>query len=140
MRGVADILKEHGIRPTRLRINVLKELISTGRSYSFTEMHERLDEKRDKVTIYRTFVLFCDNRLVQKVVDIDGVIRFYYCEDAPEAQPSFRCRECGMTTALSPLPDYYKAELGGIWSTVLCCFFLGYASIARNMSDILNTI
>ncbi len=113
MRSIVDILKEHSIRPTKLRISVLEQLISTGKSYSFTEMHELFGKKRDRVTIYRTFILFCDNHLVQKVVDIDGIIRFYYCEDAAEAQPSFRCRECGMTTALTPLPDYYQVELGG---------------------------
>jgi len=112
MPGIVEILKGHGIRPTRLRIRVLEVLMSTGKSYSFTEMYEHFGKKQDRVTIYRTFNLFCENRLIQKVVDIDGIVRFYYCESVAEIHPSFRCRECGLTTALSPLPDYYRAELG----------------------------
>ncbi|MBD1420977.1 Fur family transcriptional regulator [Sphingobacterium chuzhouense] len=111
MTDMVDILKKHGVRPTKLRVRILEVLISSGKSFSFTEMHKHFDEKQDRVTIYRTFNVFYDNQLIQKVVDVDGIVRFYYCREQISLCPSFRCRECGRITTLSPLPEYYRTEL-----------------------------
>ena len=57
MDDVEKILAGAGIRPTAIRIMVMKEIITMGYAFTLTEMEERLDTV-DKSTLFRTLTLF----------------------------------------------------------------------------------
>lgn len=111
MVDAKQVLKERGIRPTRLRIKVLEVLMSSEKSFSFTEMHEYCKKGQDRVTIYRIFNIYYSKGLIDKAIDTDGLVRYFYCGERHDFHPSFRCRQCGSIATLSPLPDFYRKEL-----------------------------
>lgn len=112
MERSSEILKENYIRPTRLRVQVLNILISSEQSFSSTEMRHYFEEVQDRVTIYRILNLLYEAGILERTVDTDGAIRYFYCAKNTTLSPSFRCLSCGMIAQLSPLPDFYQYELG----------------------------
>lgn len=111
MEKSREILQENNIRPTKLRVKVLDKLMSSGKSFSFMEMHHDFEKEQDRVTIYRIFNLLYEADLLEKAVDTDGVVRYFYCGEKNAFRRSFRCRICGIMPLLSPLPDFYQYEL-----------------------------
>lgn len=77
--GTADLLKQHGIRPTRQRIAIADVLLGGMRHLSAEEI--RMEANRggaavSKATVYNTLNLFLEHELVKQVV-VDGSRVFY---------------------------------------------------------------
>ena len=105
-----EFLEEVGLRPTEIRLDVLRLLFNEGRPLSHGEVQERLKEGTDRVTLYRTLSSLERVGLVHRVLGIDGAWRF--CAHRPDHpgcpgnHPHFLCLDCGLMVCLpdQPLP------------------------------------
>lgn len=111
MKKLSNLLREHGMRVTRMRCTILKMLITSKRSFSVPELQAHFGNKADRVTLYRTFWDFHSKGLVERIVDIDGVTRYMYHDECRALHPHFRCRNCGVVLGLPQLPKSYMEAM-----------------------------
>jgi Fur family transcriptional regulator, ferric uptake regulator len=115
------LLQEKGIRPTAMRLLILKELDNSASAINLNEL-ELLFEKADKVTLYRTINTFEENQLIHSIIDGKGSVRYALCSDGctcsvNDAHVHFHCDVCGQTMCLKnisvpavTLPDDYMRK------------------------------
>ena len=103
IEAIEMMLGESGLRPTPVRVLVVKELMAASRPMSGKELEELLDTV-DRSSISRTLVHFTEHGLVHQHRHTDE-------------HPHFHCRECGETICLPrmqvpdmDLPEGYKGE------------------------------
>lgn len=97
-------LTTKNIKPTSMRLLVLKQLIESETAVSLSELENRFD-KVDKVTLYRTLKTFEKQKLIHSIDDGSGAIKYALCEEncvcAPEEQHvHFHCEKCEETFCL----------------------------------------
>ena len=115
-------LKEKNIRPTAMRILVLETLNSEKRAISLTTI-EKLFEKSDRITLYRTLKTFQEKGLVHSINDGTGATKFALCEEGcrcdieNDLHVHFHCRICSETFCLPKnripdveLPAHFKPD------------------------------
>lgn len=100
-------LREHGIRPTALRIMILRALSGHGRPVTAQEVEIQLDTV-DRSTITRALALFLQKGLVHVVEDGSGVPKYEPCPSphshvADDAHAHFHCKVCGRTLCIEQL-------------------------------------
>ena len=96
------ILKEHNLKVTKIRLEVLDLLIKSGIAMSHSQISEKLDsEAVDKVTLYRTLNTFTEAGIAHKVATEDrNWLYAIFDEDAHEESDHshehahFICDEC----------------------------------------------
>lgn len=98
-------LTTKNIKPTSMRLLVLKQLIESKTAVSLSELENRFD-KVDKVTLYRTLKTFDKQKLIHSIDDGSGAIKYALCEEncvcAPEEQHvHFHCEKCEETFCLT---------------------------------------
>lgn len=116
------ILEQKGIRPTAMRLMVYEALAGQKVASSLTDL-ERIFEKSDRVTLYRTLKTFQENKLIHSIDDGTGAPKYALCEDGCECvierdlHMHFHCRICNDTFCLTnykipeiTLPDQFLAE------------------------------
>ena len=128
MVDVEKILAAAGIRPTAIRIMVMKEIISMGYAFTLAEMEDRLDTV-DKSTLFRTLTLFMEHRLVHEVCN-GSTSRLYCrceCKGPHTSHIYFTCKSCGKTfsikdvdTSSIPHPNGFVVEDTNCVMTGLC--------------------
>ncbi|GAB3658939.1 transcriptional repressor [Echinicola sediminis] len=107
--NTAEILKEHQLRVTSCRRDVLKTFLKKGIALSHSDLEELLKENFDRVTIYRTLKTFLDSDLIHKVLDDTGVTKYALCHhDASEKHHDhehvhFKCDVCGETQCIAEI-------------------------------------
>lgn len=118
---IEKILRFSGIRPTPVRILVMKLLQDASHPMSSVEIETAL-QTVDRSSITRTLASFCDNRLIHQIQDGSGSMRYEICRESKESHHDdvhahFHCRHCGRTYCLhdiSPkmpcLPDGFSGE------------------------------
>ena len=116
-----EILRAHGFRCTRGRMQLLSVLKSARRPLSHSDILERMEGSRlDRVSVYRALDAFVGAGLVHRAYT-DGRTGVFELPDHCEqhrCHPHFTCHECGnvtcMTEVLVPLarglPKGYVAE------------------------------
>ena len=76
MDAYLDILKQREIRPTAIRLLILKAMMRFERAFSLLDLENELDTV-DKSTVSRTINLFLDHHLIHCIDDGSGsLIRF----------------------------------------------------------------
>ncbi len=112
------ILADHNIKPTAVRLLVLRELMLSAVMLSLTDLEHRLLTV-DKSTISRTLALFSRQQLVHTVSDGSGTIKYGVYGDTMISWPKdghvhFYCTRCHRTICLTdihpphvPLPEGY---------------------------------
>jgi Fur family ferric uptake transcriptional regulator len=118
---VKETLKEHDLRNTSCREDVLDVLTRYKTALSHGEIERELDSRFDRVTIYRTLKTFVDKGIIHKVLDEEG-LRYAICKEAcsgPHHRHDhihFKCNVCGLTNCIEnisipsiPLPDGYQS-------------------------------
>lgn len=98
-------LKDNGIKPTAVRINVLSVLMDSRTAVSAKEVEIRL-ESIDKVTLYRTLKIFEQNKIVHTIQDGTNELKYAACEEGCECAPEdqhvhFHCEKCDETYCLT---------------------------------------
>jgi Fur family ferric uptake transcriptional regulator len=104
-------LQNRGIRPTAMRIMVLKYLTELGHTSSLIDLENHFDYA-DKSTLYRTLKTFEEKGIVHKVDDGSGIIKYGLCSEKCECGKEdqhfhFYCEVCKETYCLNTMsiPD-----------------------------------
>lgn len=121
MNHVKNTLKEHSLRNTSCREDVLDILTRNNAALSHGEIERELDSRFDRVTIYRTLRTFVDKGIIHKVLDEEG-LRYAICKDQCDGAHHhhdhihFKCTVCGLTNCIENvtiptirLPEGYQS-------------------------------
>ncbi len=95
------ILKQRDIRPTAIRLLVLKEILQFRQAFSLYMLENKL-QTVDKSTIFRTLTLFHNNHLIHTIDDGSGSVKYslcgnHCCSEIEDLHPHFYCQKCGNT-------------------------------------------
>ena len=98
-------LEERKIKPTAMRLLVLKKLVEAESAISLSDLESKF-EKADKATLYRTLKTFENNKLIHSIDDGTGAVKYALCEEGCECAPKdqhihFHCMSCGETYCLA---------------------------------------
>lgn len=103
---VSNILKDHGVRSTKVREAVLRLLIDEGHPLSHSEMSTKKEiSEFDRVTVYRTLEVLHEAHLIHQVKGTDGISRFGANLDQSSQKCTgdhihFLCSDCHKMTCL----------------------------------------
>ncbi len=73
-------LSLRNVKPTALRLLILRTMMEMNRAVSQPDLEERL-QTVDKSTIFRTISLFLDHLLVHAIDDGTGTLKYAVCSD-----------------------------------------------------------
>jgi Fur family ferric uptake transcriptional regulator len=98
------LLAKRGIKPTAIRLLVLRAIAERRDVASMTDLETTL-ETVDKSTIFRTLTLFQQHRLLHSIDDGSGSLKYALCDDDCECLPEqqhvhFHCNRCERTFCL----------------------------------------
>lgn len=96
-----DRLEKKGVKPTAVRILVLKAMVEENRAMSLLELEMKL-ETVDKSTIFRTLSIFLAHHVVHDIEDGSGSVKYEVCcgEDScsiDDMHIHFYCEVCHRT-------------------------------------------
>ncbi|MDP5171771.1 MAG: transcriptional repressor [Bacteroidia bacterium] len=104
MASSESILRNHALRLTGSREEILDVFLRESRALSQREIELEMEQACDRVTIYRTLSTFLEKGLLHKVLDDSGVTKFALCSTTcVEHEPHqhdhvhFKCVQCGNT-------------------------------------------
>jgi len=101
-------LEKKNIKPTAMRLLVLKVLTEQKTAISLPELEDKF-ANAEKSTLYRTLKTFEDKKLIHSIDDGSGAIRYAVCHDTCECNPEdlhlhFFCTSCKQTFCLTEIP------------------------------------
>lgn len=101
-------LERRDIRPTAMRILILKTMIEADRALSILDL-ENLLETAEKSTIFRTITLFLTHQLVHCIDDGSGSVKYAVCDNActcsvEDLHSHFYCEGCKKTFCMDSIP------------------------------------
>jgi Fur family ferric uptake transcriptional regulator len=114
-------LLHRGVKPTAIRLLVLREMLSLDHAFSLAELEARLDTV-DKSTLSRVLNLFRQQRLIHSIDDGSGSAKYALCSHdcqciLDQQHVHFHCTECDETSCLEDisapviaLPDNYQVD------------------------------
>jgi Fur family transcriptional regulator, ferric uptake regulator len=108
MEQLRETLKEHHLRTTTCREDVLSAFINKKNALSHGDLESTLGENYDRVTIYRTLKTFLEKGIIHKVLDDEG-LRYALCSDHcsddkhQHDHVHFKCNQCGQTNCIENL-------------------------------------
>lgn len=93
-----NLLEEREIKPTAIRILILKTMFEFHRAFSLSDLEIKLDTV-DKSTISRTIHLFHDHQLIHSFDDGSGSIKYSVCNrdchcSMDDLHAHFYCNYC----------------------------------------------
>ena len=102
------ILKSRNIKPTAMRELVLDVLSRQNAAIGLPDLEAHF-EKADRTTLYRTLKTFEENKLIHKIDDGTGTIKYALCSEDCECEPEdlhvhFLCESCQKTYCLNDIP------------------------------------
>lgn len=118
---LVEKLKIRNIRPTALRLLILRTMMEAGRALSMTDLENELGTV-DKSTVFRTLTLFLSHRLLHSIDDGSGSIKYAVCQNScscgvEELHMHFSCTRCQRTFCLEhtevpsvTLPDGFTLQ------------------------------
>ncbi|MCH7397293.1 transcriptional repressor [Belliella sp. DSM 107340] len=102
-----EILKEHNLRITNCRKEVLDTFLKKKSALSHADLEQIFQKDFDRVTLYRTLKTFLDNDLIHKVLDDSGAAKYALChhshakdEHHDHEHVHFKCEKCGQTKCI----------------------------------------
>jgi Fur family ferric uptake transcriptional regulator len=98
-------LTQRKIKPTAMRLLVLRELVESKSTLNLKELERRFDHV-DRVTLYRTLKTFESNKLIHSIEDGTGSVKYALCEEECACNPDdqhvhFHCVNCNETFCLT---------------------------------------
>lgn len=99
-----DKLENRNIKPTTMRLLVLRELVEANSALTLKELEGKF-ERADTATLYRTLKTFEQNKLIHSIDDGSGSSKYALCEDGCLCEPQdqhvhFKCVKCDETFCL----------------------------------------
>lgn len=116
-----DKLAQREIRPTAMRILILRAMLGFGRAFSLADLEDVLDTV-DKSTIFRTITLFLGHHLIHGIDDGSGSLKYAVCGSdcncaVGDLHTHFYCEKCRRTFCLKsihvpvvPLPEGFSVN------------------------------
>jgi Fur family ferric uptake transcriptional regulator len=100
-------LEARGIKPTAIRLLVLKAMVEHPQAFSLLDMESLLDTV-DKSTLFRTISLFHKKLLIHSIDDGSGSIKYSVCNShctcsLNDLHVHFYCTQCKKTFCLEKL-------------------------------------
>ncbi|MGY6744996.1 MAG: Fur family transcriptional regulator [Cecembia sp.] len=134
VQNPTKILKDHQLRITSCRKEVLRTFIEKKSALSHSDLEDILKEAFDRVTIYRTLKTFLETDLIHKVLDDSGATKYALCTHGHKGTHShdhehvhFKCESCGRTICIDEvslpkikLPDGYVNKEVNLLVTGIC--------------------
>lgn len=113
-KQLADILRVHELRKTKIRLDILEYLQTHEYAISQPELEKHFGETYNRVSIYRTLSSFENNGIIHSVLDESGVQKFAVCKNHCKNEKHydkhihFKCRICEKTVCLynTELPNF----------------------------------
>ena len=109
------ILKQHQLRITKQRIELLRYYMNSTRAISHNELEMHFDGTIDRVSIYRILHAFTKANILCKLVDSSGktsyVIENSTNEKIKHSNSHFKCNSCNNVIELPELPKSYLTKL-----------------------------
>lgn len=110
--NLEKILLSRDINPTAMRLLVLDELSKSEAALSLNDLEGHFD-RADRVTLYRTLKTFEKHKLVHRIEDGTGMLKYALCEASCECAPQdlhahFHCNKCQSTFCLK---DYHLSQM-----------------------------
>ena len=99
------ILEKNNVKPTAMRLLILRYLINNNVMVSLTDIEKHF-YKSERTTLYRTLKTFVDNNIAHKVEDGSGITKYAiclencHCSIDSDLHVHFHCNVCGETTCL----------------------------------------
>ena len=115
------LLAARDIRPTALRLLILRAMTECESAFSLADLEDRLDTV-DRSTLFRTLTLFLAHHLVHGIDDGSGSLKYALCSDdcrceIDDLHTHFFCTHCRRTYCLRGvavpqvgLPAGFRAE------------------------------
>ncbi len=107
---LTHILEHRDIKPTAMRLLVLRAMLESDEAFSLLSLEQRLDTV-DKSTIYRCITLFLTHHLIHAIDDGTGTIKYAVCDSSchcgeegehlDDLHAHFYCERCHRTYCLS---------------------------------------
>ncbi len=103
------ILHEYNLRSTPSRKEILSLFAQHDFALSNAFIEDKLKNKYDRVTIYRTLKTFLERGLIHKVLDDSSLPKYALCKAGCSSHHHdhqhvhFKCRSCGLTTCLDDI-------------------------------------
>lgn len=110
------MLTERKIKPTAVRILILKQMLKSEGAFSMLNLEESIGTV-DKSTLSRTINLFHDKRLIHGIDDGSGSLKYEVCRSGcycglEDLHVHFYCVKCRRTYCLKgvPIPEVSLPE------------------------------
>ena len=101
-----NILIEHGIRPTAVRLLVWKHISRITETFALHDIERQMPEM-DRSSIFRALRLFSEHKLLHEVNDGTGVQKYCICRCDTDRHLDnhihFSCTVCGKTYCLEDI-------------------------------------
>lgn len=100
-------LEQREIRPTAMRLLILKTMMKHEEAFSLLDLENELDTV-DKSTIYRTIMLFLGRHLIHGIDDGSGSLKYAVCSrdcncEVNDLHTHFYCEKCHRTFCLKSI-------------------------------------
>lgn len=107
MDSLLKRLEDRGIKPTAVRLLILKEMLSGHQAFSLGSLEVALDTV-DKSTLSRTITLFHEKLLIHSIDDGSGTMKYSVCSSdcmcaLKDLHVHFTCRNCEKTFCLESI-------------------------------------
>ena len=104
MEQVEDILISAGVKPTAIRIMIMREIMTYDHTFTLADMEVRFDTV-DKSTLFRTLTLFLEHDILHEVDNGSGSKIYCRCECRPihTSHIHFTCNRCGKTFCIKDI-------------------------------------
>ncbi len=114
-----EVLCQHGIRPTAVRILVYRAVCHRSEAFSLADVEEWLPEM-DRSSIFRALRLFTEHDILHQIDDGSGIEKYCVCRCEGSHHLNhvhFACTRCGRTYCLEDhtiplvtLPDGFETH------------------------------
>ncbi|WP_194852429.1 Fur family transcriptional regulator [Nonlabens antarcticus] len=132
MTDIEEILMNHDVRPTAMRILIYKYMANKNIAVTLSDM-ETAFAKAERTTLYRTLKTFEENGIAHQIDDGTGIAKYALCENGCNCEIDqdlhlhFHCTNCDETICLTEhkiphinLPTGYIAEDVNLVITGIC--------------------
>lgn len=107
MDSLETRLEDRGIKPTSVRLLILKEMLSVKQAFCLRSLEDALDTV-DKSTLSRTIALFHERLLIHSIDDGSGTMKYSVCNSdcmcsLGDLHVHFTCRKCEKTFCLESI-------------------------------------
>lgn len=123
MANPDELLREHGLRRTLGRVQVLDFFLAQKIAISHSDLSKNFDGQLDRASLYRTLQDFESHGIIHKVPDDEVSVKYAIChgpcsEDAHhDSHLHFKCYDCKQTYCLDSaslpsfeIPSGFKAQ------------------------------